>query len=112
VKKGPIKPVRCAIYTRVSTDHGLEQDFNSLETTWNSSTHFDVFPITIPVRVPLAAVRLNSINVSMACLIGLSAGGVGGTHRARRNTASVFLIKLIRSWRAVAQCIVANPFFG
>ncbi len=25
------KPVRCAIYTRVSTDHGLEQDFNSLD---------------------------------------------------------------------------------
>ena len=24
------KPVRCAIYTRVSTDQGLEQDFNSL----------------------------------------------------------------------------------
>ena len=24
-------PVRCAIYTRVSTDHGLEQDFNSLD---------------------------------------------------------------------------------
>ena len=23
--------VRCAIYTRVSTDHGLEQDFNSLD---------------------------------------------------------------------------------
>ena len=31
MKKGPIKPVRCAIYTRVSTDHGLEQDFNSLD---------------------------------------------------------------------------------
>ncbi|CAM5208067.1 Site-specific DNA recombinase OS=Bosea thiooxidans OX=53254 GN=SAMN05660750_03387 PE=4 SV=1 [Bosea thiooxidans] len=24
-------PLRCAIYTRVSTDHGLEQDFNSLD---------------------------------------------------------------------------------
>jgi site-specific DNA recombinase len=31
VKHGPTKPVRCAIYTRVSTDHGLEQDFNSLD---------------------------------------------------------------------------------
>jgi site-specific DNA recombinase len=30
VKKGS-KSVRCAIYTRVSTDHGLEQDFNSLD---------------------------------------------------------------------------------
>jgi DNA invertase Pin-like site-specific DNA recombinase len=26
-----VKPVRCAIYTRVSTDQGLEQDFNSLD---------------------------------------------------------------------------------
>jgi hypothetical protein len=25
------KVVRCAIYTRVSTDQGLEQDFNSLD---------------------------------------------------------------------------------
>jgi DNA invertase Pin-like site-specific DNA recombinase len=31
VTKGSSKPVRCAIYTRVSTDHGLEQDFNSLD---------------------------------------------------------------------------------
>jgi site-specific DNA recombinase len=31
VKRLSIKPVRCTIYTRVSTDHGLEQDFNSLD---------------------------------------------------------------------------------
>jgi DNA invertase Pin-like site-specific DNA recombinase len=31
VTKGSSKPVRCAIYTRVSTDHRLEQDFNSLD---------------------------------------------------------------------------------
>src|SRR5262252_4574861 len=29
MRKGSAKPVRCAIYTRVSTDQGLEQDFNS-----------------------------------------------------------------------------------
>src|SRR6516164_5951457 len=27
----PASTVRCAIYTRVSTDQGLEQDFNSLD---------------------------------------------------------------------------------
>jgi site-specific DNA recombinase len=27
----PAKPIRCAIYTRKSTDHGLEQEFNSLD---------------------------------------------------------------------------------
>jgi site-specific DNA recombinase len=31
MKKLPPKTVRCAIYTRVSTDQGLEQDFNSLD---------------------------------------------------------------------------------
>jgi site-specific DNA recombinase len=31
VKSPAIKPVRCAIYTRVSTDHGLDEEFNSLD---------------------------------------------------------------------------------
>jgi len=31
MKVGSAKPVRCAVYTRVSTDQGLEQDFNSLD---------------------------------------------------------------------------------
>jgi site-specific DNA recombinase len=33
----PAKPVRCAIYTRVSTDQGLEQDFNSLDAQYDAS---------------------------------------------------------------------------
>lgn len=32
-----IKPVRCAIYTRVSTDQGLDQDFNSLDAQYEAS---------------------------------------------------------------------------
>jgi DNA invertase Pin-like site-specific DNA recombinase len=31
------KSVRCAVYTRVSTDQGLEQDFNSLDAQYDSS---------------------------------------------------------------------------
>jgi DNA invertase Pin-like site-specific DNA recombinase len=31
------KRVRCAIYTRVSTDQGLEQDFNSLDAQYEAS---------------------------------------------------------------------------
>ena len=31
MKGAPSKPLRCAIYTRVSTEHGLEQEFNSLD---------------------------------------------------------------------------------
>src|SRR5688572_29571018 len=34
--RGP-KQVRCAIYTRVSTDQGLEQDFNSLDAQYDAS---------------------------------------------------------------------------
>jgi len=37
VKKAPTKPVRCAIYTRVSTEHGLEQDFNSLDAQYDAA---------------------------------------------------------------------------
>jgi site-specific DNA recombinase len=33
----PKKHVRCAIYTRVSTDQGLEQDFNSLDAQYDAS---------------------------------------------------------------------------
>ncbi len=31
MNKPTLRTLRCAIYTRVSTDHGLEQDFNSLD---------------------------------------------------------------------------------
>jgi site-specific DNA recombinase len=31
MKAPSVRPVRCAIYTRVSTDHGLDQEFNSLD---------------------------------------------------------------------------------
>jgi site-specific DNA recombinase len=39
--KGAVaKPVRCAIYTRVSTDQGLEQDFNSLDAQYDASQSY------------------------------------------------------------------------
>jgi hypothetical protein len=31
MKASSVKSVRCAIYTRVSTEHGLDQEFNSLD---------------------------------------------------------------------------------
>ncbi|MBZ0215776.1 MAG: recombinase family protein [Fimbriimonadaceae bacterium] len=31
MKTAAVQPVRCAVYTRVSTDQGLDQDFNSLD---------------------------------------------------------------------------------
>ena len=37
MKTGSAKPVRCAIYARVSTDQGLEQDFNSLDAQYDAS---------------------------------------------------------------------------
>jgi len=37
VKNATTKPVRCAIYTRVSTEHGLEQDFNSLDAQYDAA---------------------------------------------------------------------------
>ena len=37
MKAGSARAVRCAIYTRVSTDQGLEQDFNSLDAQYDAS---------------------------------------------------------------------------
>ena len=34
------KPIRCAIYTRVSTDAGLDQEFNSLDAQYEASSAY------------------------------------------------------------------------
>lgn len=41
-KKGPIATVRCAIYTRKSTEEGLEQEFNSLDAQRESAEAYIV----------------------------------------------------------------------
>jgi site-specific DNA recombinase len=35
-----VKPVRCAIYTRVSTEHGLDQEFNSLDAQYEAASAY------------------------------------------------------------------------
>jgi site-specific DNA recombinase len=35
-----VKSVRCAIYTRVSTDHGLDQEFNSLDAQYDAASAY------------------------------------------------------------------------
>jgi DNA invertase Pin-like site-specific DNA recombinase len=40
MKQASIKPVRCAIYTRVSTDHGLDQEFNSLDAQYDAASAY------------------------------------------------------------------------
>ena len=40
MKKASIKPIRCAIYTRVSTDHGLDQEFNSLDAQYDAASAY------------------------------------------------------------------------
>ena len=37
MKPSSIKLVRCAIYTRVSTEHGLDQEFNSLDAQYEAA---------------------------------------------------------------------------
>src|SRR5215211_1531964 len=37
MKRDPVRALRCAIYTRVSTEHGLEQEFNSLDSQREAS---------------------------------------------------------------------------
>jgi len=38
MKAPSIRPVRCAIYTRVSTEYGLDQEFNSLDAQYDART--------------------------------------------------------------------------
>src|SRR5437588_610689 len=40
MKAPSVKPVRCAIYTRVSTDHGLDQEFNSLDAQYDTASAY------------------------------------------------------------------------
>jgi site-specific DNA recombinase len=40
MKSPSVKPVRCAIYTRVSTDHGLDQEFNSLDAQYDAASAY------------------------------------------------------------------------
>ena len=40
MKAPSIKPVRCAIYTRVSTEHGLDQEFNSLDAQYEAASYW------------------------------------------------------------------------
>src|ERR1700678_4216838 len=40
MKAPVVKPVRCAIYTRVSTEHGLDQEFNSLDAQYEAASAY------------------------------------------------------------------------
>src|SRR3981189_1208634 len=40
IKAPSLKPVRCAIYTRVSTEHGLDQEFNSLDAQYEAASAY------------------------------------------------------------------------
>src|ERR1700727_1453956 len=40
MKTSPAKSVRCAIYTRVSTEQGLDQDFNSLDAQYEAASAY------------------------------------------------------------------------
>src|SRR5215218_8674511 len=40
MKPALIKPVRCAIYTRVSTEYGLNQEFNSLDAQYDAASAY------------------------------------------------------------------------
>src|SRR5258708_26904661 len=40
MKAPSVKPVRCAVYTRVSTEHGLDQEFNSLDAQYDAASAY------------------------------------------------------------------------
>jgi Resolvase, N terminal domain len=40
MKAPSIRPIRCAIYTRVSTEYGLDQEFNSLDAQYDAASAY------------------------------------------------------------------------
>ena len=40
MKTPPVKQIRCAIYTRVSTEQGLDQEFNSLDAQYDAASAY------------------------------------------------------------------------
>ena len=40
MKAASVRPVRCAIYTRVSTEHGLDQEFSSLDAQYDAASAY------------------------------------------------------------------------
>jgi hypothetical protein len=40
MRPGSLKAVRCAVYTRVSTEHGLDQEFNSLDAQYDAASAY------------------------------------------------------------------------
>src|SRR5258705_1200041 len=40
MKAPSVKTVRCAIYTRVSSEHGLDQEFNSLDAQYDAASAY------------------------------------------------------------------------
>ena len=40
MKAPSIRPVRCAIYARVSTEYGLDQEFNSLDAQYDAASAY------------------------------------------------------------------------
>jgi len=40
MKATSIRPVRCAIYTRVSSEYGLDQEFNSLDAQYDAASAY------------------------------------------------------------------------
>jgi site-specific DNA recombinase len=40
MKAHSIRPLRCAIYTRVSTEYGLDQEFNSLDAQYDAASAY------------------------------------------------------------------------
>ena len=40
MKTASVRAVRCAIYTRVSTEYGLDQDFNSLDAQYDAASAY------------------------------------------------------------------------
>jgi hypothetical protein len=50
MKTPPVKQIRCAIYTRVSTEQGLDREFNSLDAQYDAASAYMPLPQSAVAR--------------------------------------------------------------
>ena len=86
------RQVRCAIYTRVSTDQGLEQDFSSLDAQYDASQAY----IRSQTHAAWTLLRTKYVPTSVWKEIGIAkAGIVSGAIKVPNVTTKAAVLKLI-----------------
>jgi hypothetical protein len=99
----PTRKLRCAVYTRKSSEEGLEQEFNSLAAGLDRGAPSDVQLAKLEAVLTRSSERLDEVVPLMAALLGVPTGerylALTLTSRKREKTPSERVIQVNSSRR-------------